>query len=550
MPCQTQFDEVGICEFPNYPGPGPYEIPGHFPECFVGMPGTTDAGISIALRDLIGCDSGCMSCDDRPENMAMAGDGILGTRWLRPDEANLGHRDAFGMVHDLKSNEPHLVPKSIRYIRGTCWSNDGLECFGTMVCRCGDAKDGDSCEGVPRGTPQPGLFSDKYLYLGNRWPLRSSGLGTTAEGQQYCRQYRDTLNRNDHQILASAGVIEGLMEPVFIRSLAPAWDPDGPFGEGSCADNMLIACTGFVSGSDCPGSFINPPPDAPFGWQPPLHWNSDESRARFDEIRIRSFSGSLRLPDTPTHTAVALIEARNAILAHTAGIRVWDVRFDRLDHQANVFGSNGTLGQFWRFAAPDNTDPTTWPVIPGIFGPCKLRRSRLPVACELRLKTIRMTLSLVAYRYGDADGFPWCEPHARVKIKIECAVTAQIEGFPVVVRDWYPEGDARRETEVELQNVGDLPRISPAGFDTIVFADSSGRPMPPPILTEWFGHLGYTGGTPNAPDQRFAVDTAPINTACHSLANGLESFTVPAMDTAVTEQGEAVYDGAIVFGFD
>jgi len=571
--CQPQGDSMGqclgadlspICCNPNFFGPPglPVETRGRHPECYLAQPGSTTSGIGQAIRDQIGCDAGCLPCLDFPEDLQRFGDLTNGSRWLKPD-IGADSRDARGLYHDLRSNESHLVPELVRYRRGTCWDNFGLECFGWNVCSCYADNAANvvpsgtpaTCgEGVTVGFPVHGLMPDQVFTQGHRWPLRSSGADTLFGDGIHCRKFTDTIepDRNTHKVEALATEIDEMLQPMFLHS---SGRQGAEVHKGGCVSNYMVPYAARVTTSECVGSFARGNTD------PERHYNAGFSRARFDRLEVRENTTRLREEsDVATDIDLPTVRAKNVILDFVRG-HTFDagdgttVNFEQLDHQYAAVGRDA-LGAYWRQWDGDDQSADQRPVVPGIFGPCFLKHSRIPVVCELRIRFVRMTISLVLHRLFHERRFAvdteTCEPHARCRIQVLASVVATLPSGATLTRSWLPVGHEDRTTALAVENdPRGMPSVVP-DIDEIVYVNPDSQRLRSLLRTEWLGFLGYHSN-PSSKDQVRDVDyLAPINDQAQDLANKLSRFRVPAWPYDVDGAfgpGDQVYEGRMTIGF-
>lgn len=452
--------DFSVCCPPLFDGPGiPDGTPGKSPECWVGLPGSDAGGLGV-LSELVGCGTGCMSCSDDPANLLAMKDSLNGERWLAPDEKSLANRDARGLLHDLRSGEGHLIPTLVRYIRGTCFSNDAEECFDNNTCTCwgvnsvprSPPEGATSCEdGTALGGVLSGLFPDRFFFVGQVWPYRDHGQQQTSLGGMYCRRFPDTLDSlspdRDHRVVAVPSGLFGIPDPVFMRT-------EGADSRlEACVTNMFVVCVGKNKGGTCPGSFSEP---SVTGVPPPEFYNNGTaSRQRFNEMRILANTAHIR-DDSPMLTEVdkADIAARNRVLdtVKTTGFGVNGgtctgppncIKFDRLDSQVPALG-NGAIGAYWRVWSGRHLPQADRPTVPGVFGQCEMFHAGCPVTCELHIDFVLFQCKVIAHALTD-DGvatFPKrIEPHARARILVECSIRATLDDDCVLSMPWSDADD-------------------------------------------------------------------------------------------------------------
>ena len=472
-----------VCCPPLFDGPGEASgTPGNNPECWVGLPGSTSSGLG-ELREILGCDTGCIPCRDEPSLLMDMADSLHGSRWLAPNDRVIGSRDARGLLHDLRSGEGHLVPTAIVYRRGTCWSNDGRECFDHNVCTCWGVNEVSSSppvgsvlcdDGTAVGGELKGLFADRFFYVGNRWPFRNAGQTVVGGQGVYCRKFPDSLDRlspdRDHLVAASAPALFGVPDPIFLHT----GGPDDEIRRPACSTNYFVPCTAFNQGGVCPGAFSNVQP-GPDPQPPPVYYNDGgTSRRRFDRLRILKNTAQLR-DDSPLFPLAdkSQIAARNRILDLVAGSGFGvdgglcqpggtDPRcidFQQLDYQLPALG-NSAVGSYWRVWSARHLPIEDRPEVPGVFGVCELEQSGCLVDCTLRVDFILFQVQLYAHRLQDDANInrpKFVDPHARARILVECSVEASFRNSDapcVLSRPWRDVLDPGHTVVLGFRNPG------------------------------------------------------------------------------------------------
>lgn len=529
-----------------------------FPGCWTGIINTGGSQPN-EIRDGHTCGMGCQgsaqdetSCDDAA--LERIADSLDGKRWLRLDPSAL-NLDAYGRFHDLRSEDEfnyHPVPRETNYLRGTCWYNDGRECFGPDVCGCwakgtrfpenglcqpGGKREGESLEQI---------FPDTSFRLGYRWPPdhRPGNSNVTSQEDFYCRKFADTrigqaVTRTTLTAAAFGG-LPGIVEP----NLSPI---GASFSV--CSPNVLVflaaniakpAVSGAAEGeASCEKSlwYIRPP-----GQTPGRHYNLAFSRNRFDELRLSNFSPNddrprINVCDAGTPLQQATAEIKNRVLDAVLGQQFGDVRFDRLDHQ-QIPDGNRSLGYYLRaFEAEPGVE------IPGVYGQCRLAKSGCPVTCRLNIVEIHVSAYVVLLYLRRTMQTPLLrhvEPHIRFLIAIRTETTATLEGGECFLDAW--DGSRRRLT---LDGLSVTPPV-----DEIEFRDTQGRIVMPPSIVEWRGFLGEHSVPKAQRDFRRVVDLRlSVSSEVASRMQGIDVPGWPMLAESRPDAPEGIYRGKVVVGF-
>jgi hypothetical protein len=514
--------------------------------CFVGIRNQGEAAPG-EIRDGRWCGWGCAGSEN---DTATCDDGALlsmadprdGLRWLRPHPTRPA-QDAHGVLHDLPSNRHHLVSRETHYQRGSCWQNDGLECFGTDVCACYnktrefEVNPGEGCgpnqqTGPFAGEPLEGILPDASYRGGWRWPpVNRQGSATNSQAKGwYCRRFNDTRRGADPITavsLTAAGVggVPGAMDPVLEPILA---------GTSNCLGTALVPCFGQIERP------ANPDCETAVWYDRQGFYNSGTSRDRFDSLVVRNNDAGIGVCDSGTEGAEAQAKFKDRVLRFVGTDPFPDRRFGRLEHLAAGAAGNSGLGHF----------RTSWSgvegiEVPGVFGQGRLHQTGCPVDLECRITAVDMFALLVLaptrQTIMERDRLNIAaDPYCRVQIVVQLRIRASLRGACTLTESWRPEGDPRRERPISLDGLDVAD-----GLDSIEFVDPEGRSFVPVQNVEWRGFLGGHS-TPSTPDLRRNYAN------CTELADAFASFQVSGWPVLLDTRPENPlhwYSGSMTLGF-
>ena len=562
------------------------------------------------------CGFGCKDCDDGAaggdsgsSKLANHYESLDGQRWLMPT-VGFGRRpwDARGQIHDLLSNEFHPIPGRIVYERGTCWANDGEECFGADACACFGANTihpwilhNDTCGRVGVGNPLEGLLPDEFVRTGYRWPPDSFEGHTQDKEQWHCRKFGETRisvtaggGHNRSMVVFDPSttpgmdrVTEGMMDPALVSS-------------NVCQSDRMADCTGvFARGSPCDhfsayGICVDHP-QAGVDCDTARYAGNANMLGLFDYLGIDRDPGT---PPGPPHIVAndsdglgqATAEWKNKILAairteafplpREEGGAERTTRFDRLDSLVGAPGwpTNSGVGLFQRewTATPD-----TLFVVPDGSGHGRLRQAgcqfeyttyitRVRIVCRLILQQrvklalneewIKSIMPLVRFHIIATTTIKVSNLHKPGDRGFDgpCDFTEAIDGQLVsltVHNEWNDNGYS--QVLYGTRGGGDrhkprpgLPRALRGGTaiaeygESFMFFDANGRQFIPEPLVEWRGFLG--GHSKPTADDR--ADTMSLTGTCETIADQF-STPVPGWPTNVdTPGGPEGDDPAGIYG--
>lgn len=578
------------------------------------------------------CGWGCTNCDDiafgalGSSNLARYGEVIGGGRWLAPVRGS-GRRpwDARGLIHDLRSDEYHPIPGRIVYRRGTCWQNDGLECFGADACACFGANtispaiDLDSrCDGIYQGDELTGLLPDLFFRTGYRWPPNVPGAPTQSLEQWYCRKFGDTRSSwappyegNVHSMVvvdpSGSGGLVGVTEPMMDPAL---------LSSNVCQSDRL---------ADCMGMFYSPGHESPCYWHSALgaciqalseptpdgidqckrtYYAPAAARRRFAKLNISGDNTAYIKADEGDRSGLqgstaawkneilAAIRTQEFPLPREEGGAETTIRFDRLDHMAEIDQNNSGIGLFERewLGRWIPVSPPSWPFgyvpeilgtlveVPGGSGMGRLRQA----GCEFQYRTyitqVKITCRLILQQYHRTNA-KYINPLVRLHI---IAITT------IYISRLYerrkpgtrigPRHNQRIDFQpclftpfslaqpVHLEQIGRwtahdgyIPRLSTEESlgdygESFMFFNADGRQFIPSRVIEWRGFLGGHS-KPTSEDQRVALGIHSFG-SCEWVADRLNSQTpggrgiiVPGWPTHVDSYAEGrVDDPAGIYG--
>lgn len=519
----------------------------------------------------VGCDIGCRVCDDQPDQFRFKAVRVHGKRWLLPYEARQG-RDAHGLLHDMQAGHPRRVPLDIDYLRSPCWKNDGTECHaGTDVCECHPGESVLSREvepGVRRcehgeqvGDVLLGPFPDCLAYSGYKIGANSS------TNWIQCRRV------DQHGNIATPLSAGRLHQGIFYRMGDSTQGREAGQSGIECVVNMMAECVGRVPQSACDQGYywVNDPS----GGEPPTHYHDDPCRSVFDYCLIDENTAHILDNDLFPSQDKARLAAKNAVLdviRDPAVVFPNGRNLQQLDYYGAIHG-NTSLDYWERGAGVAEGTACDDPAIPvaTTFPNSYLKHSRCPVHAELIVVTARIEMSLVPYKvdWAPTPTTPVSEyvrqvyPHARVRISAQCGVRATLpNGECTMIRPWIPAGDPGHTVTLGIVNPGPgdglgcvaLPTVSP-NVDEIVYVDSEGRTLSPPLDVEWWGYLGEFSDPPV--DDRWVDSNAcragdSMTAKCLQLADALSGVEIPGwpyLSDSIPDDPNQVYGGRIRLNF-
>jgi hypothetical protein len=480
---------------------------------------------------------------------------LHGKRWLLPD-LNGQARDAHGLIHDMRTGEPHRVPLEIDLLRSPCWKNDGTECHvATDICECHPGQRGvfnldtQSCEhGEATGAPLLGELHDCNAYTG--YKISASGFGW-----MHCRRVDE--HYNVRTALTAGRLHQGMFHRIGRSHL--------------CSATAMAECVGKVPQSPCEMGYFWVQEPAP------EYYHAHQCRQVFNFCLVDENTAHIR--DNPLFPARdrAVIAAKNSVLdvIRNPDIVFPDGRdFRQLDYFGGISPSPNNQLDYWaRGAGVAEGTLCDDPAIPvaTTFPNSYLKNSRCPVHAELIVIVAQIEMSLVPYKVdwtaeppppaGDAERKVW--PYARVRISAQCGVRATLpNGECTMVRPWIPVGEPGHTVSLGIVNPepGEglgcvaLPTVTP-NVDQIIYVDVEGRKLNPPLHVEWMGYLGAFSDPPTSEiwENADSCWTGESMTAyCLRLADALSGLTVPGwpfFSDSMPNDPNQVYGGHLRLDF-
>lgn len=479
------------------------------------------------------CEIGCESCTEESAGTGQAW--VDGQRWLRPAAVRDG-RDARGLLHDLKTNEPHRVPVQVTYDKAPCFDMDGHECYGDIqspheqgLCRCDDLSgcgEGDPrCAGVPAGGVCGGLHPDRFTYKGHTW----------TGGAEHFR-CRETFESAGSARWFDPVRLFGnpLYQAAFVRSDNRSYH---------CTSNRMSLCGGVSYGSEC----VEPPPH-------PGEYYIGEDHQAFSFCTIDYDNVTLAIPPGLGPSSVVVRQLKALAIQRVTALP----GLNQLDYRPFLDGprvGNNSIVDRWGRTWGFGLSPDDWRAQGNVatFNNCKLRQSGCPVRVELFVRFAAVEMSLVAHRTINRGGPPnrslieprlW--PSVRIRLYAELGIHAELIG---------PCVRSRHGESVALEVVNDPayvqpPVVSPIGADSIVFLDDAGTEFIPPVVADWWGYHGEFGAIPWEPVEYNENENTTAK--CCQLGYYLHGTEVRGWPTASDSQPEApasLYLGKVTLGF-
>lgn len=441
----------------------------------------------------------------------------LGQRWLEPDPQGT-NRDAYGLLHDLRSNELQfneftLVPARVHYHVAPTWTNDGLECYEGDLCDAwpSNCVPGISC--TPGRPCEPGaILSDCVFYQGTQ----------IRQGDFRCREVTE---HGPLPVMLTAGL---LLQGPFARS-----------GVGTCVSNWLVPC---MQGGQ--RYFQNPCRDI-FNYCS-LRYDPNDPVRIIDE----SFDPRDRAATDAKNAILRLATDRETVFPGGTG-----TRFDLLDDTESFTGDVGS----WRraYGPADIPCGDMVEVAEVDLSGSYLRQSGCRVDARLVIVRVMIEVHIVAHRVDDSIpgniGPFHLYAHSRAKITVECGIHATLPDGPcVLTRPWLDEDDPGREPILTLRNrtggsCADGPIVEPP-LDEIVYIDGEGREFDPPRHVVWWGYLGDLNGVPDTYGAG-PGDSSNVSICC-AVRKSISGTIIPAWPSGVDSQAGGMYGGSISVVFD
>jgi hypothetical protein len=464
-------------------------------------------------------------------------------------------RNAKGLLSDLKTNVPQLVPPDIYYMRYPVFRNEtGEECPVASSCDYSDQNASPTgtvpCEhGEGLGESILAYYGDQMFHNGSNVPPRGGG---------HCRFLSDT-----DQIIPVHPANQPLDNTCFLRS---GFNVPLHF-----ITNMLVPLTAEVQedNSSCQSSLGNDEEPVP---HPDYYLINSGIRNRFDKMQVQSVS-----PIGLVDTTLPINKIRNAVLNHVSTIRMPDPTVGNPQNLFDLFQVDRL--EFPSFAAPmlyrrdynfDNRVPTaSLAIVQGVDLKARLHFKRTPIHVQLVIKRAMLEVSIICHkilRHGFSTPFnPTMQPHCKAKYYVTLGVRVTSNSMPpiTVQYPWIPpDSSAAREVTLTLpvNNVYNdpLPKIVPSNDYIEYFVVENGKEFPVQIPTEveWHGALN-SYSIPKVPTITLANHTSSLEGMAFTLLDKVRLTggtpviirPVPTSLDANPEDPNTIYRGAIRVGF-
>lgn len=435
------------------------------------------------------CDIGCCApFMDYPNANLLTGQIPVnqGTRWMRPHPQR-GGRDASGMLHDLRSNQPHAIPYSAVFQRAPCWQWPGVECYDQDHCDCvppisnQDDVNGRCLDGSRPG----GIFTlrrpDYFSFSGTSFSQ------SDEQGWIYCRR-AEYVDQGNLQIEHG---------PIDIRLGAGRLFQASFHRDNVITSDMFVLCNGRAYPSRCNT-----------GWDQcsgegnnRFYWVNACRQARYNYVELEYLREHPQIPPTilldpnaPYQDATE-VAIKNEVLAKMrTTVFPGDIRLNRLDNQQ--FQNNGnTFLDYWsrEWNATPDAEASSLPLA------YRFQEARFPqIGCtgtaELVFRSAKIEADIVAHGvkettsptqdlalHGKIRVYPSIRMRYRAELGLRYAIppTCRSGGFPVTVAG----------------NGTQTPRLMPMNDRPILKA--LGKTVKhPPLHVEWWGYVGAFGSVP------------------------------------------------------
>ena len=524
------------------------------------------------------CNLGCFMCDDTPTAMIKYGVSNVGFRFLMKyqrytmEQAYRQHRDAHGMVHDLKSNEPRRIQAPCSYMLAPVWSNsDGDECV-TNACEhtitlaptnvfVGETN--HCAHGESAGERMMDHYPDAFRYGGYRAPNYSDDMaGNLYMGNLYCRQAGERTVPT-----AIKADKEYLYQTIFLRS-----GIDG----SNCVSNALVGAKSKVLRD--PGQC-----DASIAWDvdewgepKKIYYNDNAIRQRFSFVHIKS--NTARFIENSEHDR-GIVTLKNAVLSHIANEPFPvdgtppSMNFQQLGELSpgDITGYQ-TVWNYHPFTIPCDS----LPVVQGLNFAARLRGSKETIPVELVFTEARIESSVVLHKVNHRDAVdpisfaeyeePRIYPHTRVKITGKLAVRLVEPVESVLSQPWLPVDHPDREIPFTVSQSGcyededdeqqRLPVVQPETeeIEYVVTVNGAECVVDVPDKVEWWGCLN-SFSNPSVDDQMFLMYEGSQYTqitAWGGLADGFDHIRIPGWTThsdSFPDNPSKIYAGELELSF-
>jgi len=489
--------------------------------------------------ELVGCDVNCFPCQTDTEGFRenIGVNPVDACRWVRPSTTKWSC-NAYGINAPLRAGIPQRLPRIGAYyeiapIYTHVDTNQNFLClehFNINLCAVpllqywdAEAEEWTKCPNWLVGfTPYyaPGKRPTCWWFFGNSW---FPGVDMQCQSVHY--GWRPMLVH---------------MRPGPIGEYAHL-----RLGQG-CANNVGALCWGHRKDNRCHAEH-----------EYETDYYTGEHHSIFNYVLVDASAATFATPDGSDDEWAAIQAAKTAALNYLAT--------HDLPQDGDVIKNFDQLNSARRYASPDVNHNATLTLLDRSWnmygGAVTVSYRQLPTVCEFSgsyllasghrvvveyvIVSAEWTMSLVAQRRKskplDQEGAPpstqlyGVQPMVRHRIEINMGLRVR-----------FPDGDPRHLERTWLETPDHVvltippmdspwPRVEPAGMDRIIFADSAGRVLHPPLRVVWEGERGNFSDPPT--EDIFDHDYWLANPTtdeyhCKALARG---FTDPPFPTPAVE---------------
>lgn len=540
------------------------------------------------------CGLGCRICKDDLGDWINYGVDNLGKRFLMRYEQSIDAglplvqaRDAFGKLHDLRSNEPWQVPIPTSFIRAPVWGNhNGQECLGIDGCdwtytisplsvALGVGPNGggicDDASNEPVNTRMIYHYPDTTFKTGFKVPKSFENL--------HCREPKDSSN-----LIVVPITGEYLNQTVFLRS----------YRNKACTANALVGARSKVSrsGMNCSASYAfgNRIGDVCTELDREYYNENIASRSIFDFIRLLDVTaGFTQNPNAPfVNKGVSILKTAviNTIATGQFSGPQLGINFKQLDAVPSTIEK---YRRNWNLLHGEACEDL--PVVDGLEFQGQLQNAKIPIPpelsgslpgfdpqdpegkqrkqvipAELVITEIDVEASVVLHRVNwhentdpKSDGYEQqVRPHIRLKMQAKLAVRMSEEITAVLKQPWLSKDSPNFETEVKVTPQADcytqvLPTVT--GLDKVEYViNADGKQYVLDTIPEtvtWWGCLG-SFSNPSSEDERYIWRDTGNSNVFYALAEDFAGTRVPGgCDYTHTHPDDPsqVYTGNVMLAF-
>jgi hypothetical protein len=503
------------------------------------------------------CGYGCSFALDDYDAWANYGAMTIGRRFLpyyewtrtcNPLTGQCTHRqrrNAKGLLSDLKTNVPQLVPLDIHYMRYPVFRNEtGEECPVASSCDYSDQNASPTgtvpCEhGERLGESILAYYGDQMFHNGSDLPPKNGS---------HCR-----LLSQHTEILTVSPNNEPLDNTCFLRS---GFNIPMHF-----ITNMLIPLTEKVveDNNSCKSSLGNDVEPVPHQ----EYYLYNGPRVRFEKMQIAVTS-----PIGLKETKLAINKLRNAVLKHVSTLNLPDPTVEQPQRSFNLFQVDRIDPRwYWRDYNYDNRVPVaSLAKVQNLDLRARLHFKRSPVNVELVIKRAKLDVAIICHKIL-REGFsylffPKLQPHCKAKYYVTLGIRASMN--PITVQyPWIPEeSSAAREVTYTLPPTNPyndpLPEITPSNDYLEYYIVENGKeyPVDIPLEVEWHGALN-SFSSPKVPTITLGEHASSLTAMASTLLDkvrlsGGTPVVINPLPTSLDSNPTApntIYSGAIRVGF-